>query len=171
MHIPINQIVQTADSLITKYKTTNPYELADALDITIMPRPFAKQLGAYAKIMNQRFIFIKDDLNDILEKIVLFHEIGHDRLHQDQLATTGAFKEFHLFDMAIDRMEYEANIFAAQISIPDKDILDLVYQGYDSQQIAAMLNSDVNLVGLKRDILYSQGYNFREVGYDSKFLG
>ena len=43
--------------------------------------------------------------------------------------------------MALDRMEYEANIFATQISITDDDILDLIYQGYDSHQIAAILNS------------------------------
>lgn len=170
MQIPISQIVQAADSLTKKYDTNNPYELASALDIEIMPRSFSNQLGAYIKIMQQRFIFIKDDLDKNLEKIVICHELGHDRLHQAQLAQSGAFKEFHLFNMALDRMEYEANIFAAQISITDNDILDLIYQGYDSHQIAAILNSDVNLIGLKRDILCSQGHNLNQLEHDNKFL-
>ena len=72
--------------------------------------------------------------------------------------------------MALDRMEYEANIFAAQISITDDDILDLIYQGYDSHQIEAILNSDVNLIGLKRDILCSQGYKFNQLDHDNRFL-
>ena len=76
-------------------------------------------------------------------KIVIYHELGNDRLHQALLAENGVFKEFHLFNMALDRMEYGANIFAAQISITDDDILDLIYQGYDSHQIATILNSDV----------------------------
>lgn len=170
MQIPISEIVLTANKLTEKYGTRNPYELADTLGITIMPRQFASQLGAYTKILNNRFIFIKDGLDRNLEKIVIYHELGHDRLHQALLAENGVFKEFHLFNMALDRMEYEANIFAAQISITDDDILDLIYQGYDSHQIAAILNSDVNLIGLKRDILCSQGYKFNQLDHDNKFL-
>ena len=170
MQISINQIIKKANALTKKYDTHNPYELADALNISIMPRPFTNQQGEYIKIMQQRYIFIKDDLDKNLERIVIYHELGHDRLHQAQLAENGAFKEFHLFNIALDRMEYESNIFAAQISITDNDILDLIYQGYDSQQIAAILNSDVNLIGLKRDILCSQGYNFNQLEHDNKFL-
>ena len=33
-------------------------------------------------------------------------------------------------------MEYEANIFATQIALPDDDFLELVEHGYDVQQIA-----------------------------------
>ncbi len=170
MQIPISEIVLTANKLTEKYGTRNPYELADTLGITIIPRQFASQLGAYTKILNNRFIFIKDGLDRNLEKIVIYHELGHDRLHQALLVENGVFKEFHLFNMALDRMEYEANIFAAQISITDDDILDLIYQGYDSHQIAAILNSDINLIDLKRDILCSQGYKFNQLDHNNKFL-
>ena len=125
MQIPISEIVVTADNLTKKYGTRNPYDLADALDITIMPRQFASQLGAYTKLLNNRFIFIKDDLDEFIERIVLYHELGHDQLHQSQLGKNGAFREFHLFNVSKDRMEYEANIFAAQISIDDDEILEL----------------------------------------------
>ena len=81
MPIPISEIVLTANKLTEKYGTRNPYELADTLGITIMPRQFASQLGAYTKILNNRFIFIKDGLDRNLEKIVIYHELGHDRLH------------------------------------------------------------------------------------------
>lgn len=47
MQIPISEIVLTADNLANKYGTRNPYELADALGIMIMPRPFTSQLGAF----------------------------------------------------------------------------------------------------------------------------
>ena len=47
--------------------------------------------------------------------------------------------------MRDSRMEYEANLFAAQISLSDEDSLELAERGYDTQQIARTLNSDINL--------------------------
>lgn len=67
MQILISKIVLTANKLTEKYGTRNPYELADTLGITIMPRQFTSQLGAYTKILNNRFIFIKDGLDRNLE--------------------------------------------------------------------------------------------------------
>lgn len=170
MQIPISEIVLTADNLTKKYGTRNPYELADALDITIMPRPFASQLGAYTKILSNRFIFIKDDLDEFIERIVLYHELGHDQLHQAQLGKNGAFREFHLFNVSKERMEYEANVFAAHISIDDDEILELGREGYDNQQIAAMLNTDTNLVGYKTEILSYQGIQLNRLAHDKNFL-
>ena len=67
-------------------------------------------------------------------------------------------------------MEYEANIFAAQISLPDDEILELIERGYDVQQIAKAMTSDINLVALKADDLIMQGYNFRRQEYRKEFL-
>ena len=56
-------------------------------------------------------------------------------------------------------MEYEANIFATQIALPDDDFLELVEHGYD-----------VNLVALKADTLISQVYRLRSQKYKIDFL-
>ena len=53
----------------------------------------------------------------------------------------GGFKEFNIFDMRQSRMEYEANIFASQISLPDDEILEYIENGYDIQQIARAMHS------------------------------
>ena len=37
-------------------------------------------------------------------------------------------------------MEYETNVFASQVALPDEDFLELAERGYDTQQIAAALN-------------------------------
>ena len=50
--------------------------------------------------------------------------------------------------------------FAAQASLPDDTIIEYIKQGYDIQQIARCMHSDINLVALKVDTLNSQGYNF-----------
>lgn len=170
MGIQTSEIVKRANSIYKKYDTRNPYALADVMNITILPHKFKLQRGAYKVILNNRFIFIKDDLSPVMEKIVLLHEIGHDVLHRHEAIANGGFKEFNIFDMRQNRMEYEANIFASQISLPDDEILEYIERGYDIQQIAGAMHSDINLVALKNDTLISQGYRFRPQEHRSDFL-
>lgn len=67
-------------------------------------------------------------------------------------------------------MEHEANVFASQVALPDEDFLELAERGYDTQRIAAALNSDINLVALKADTLISQGYRLRPQTHRNDFL-
>ncbi len=170
MHIQTKDIVAKANRLVKLWGTRDPKQLADTLNIEIVPCDFQKQRGAYKVIMKQPFIFIKNDLHPVMERIVLLHEIGHDRLHRNEAVAAGGFKEFEIFDMRDKRMEYEANIFAAQISLPDEEILDYIVSGYDVGQIAKAMNSDMNLVALKVAELNSRGYQFRELEHRSNFL-
>ena len=54
--------------------------------------------------------------------------------------------------------------------VPDDDFLELAEQGYDVQQIASAMHSDVNLVALKADTLISQGYRLRPQEHRNDFL-
>ena len=75
-----------------------------------------------------------------------------------------------LYDMK-SRPEYEANVFASQILLPDDDVLELIYNyGYDAEKIARQLNSDINLVALKVASLNQQGHGFRQIDHNSTFL-
>ena len=150
--------------------TRDPHKIADELDIEIIYCPLKSQRGAYKVIMRNRFMFIKEDLHPVMENIVLLHELGHDSLHRDEATKVGGFKEFNIFDIRDSRMEYEANVFATQIALPDDDFLELAEQGYDVQQIARAMHSDVNLVALKADTLISQGYRLRPQEYKNRFL-
>lgn len=47
---------------------------------------------------------------------------------------------------------------ARQNMLPDDDFIGLAEPGYDTQQIARALRSDINLVAIKGDLLRSQGY-------------
>ena len=132
--------------------------------------PFNEQRGAYKVLMRNRFIFVKNDLHPVMENIVLLHELGHDALHREEATKVGGFKEFEIFNMRDNRMEYEANLFAAQISLSDEDFLELAERGYDTQQIARTLNSDINLVALKADTLISQSYRLRQQEHCNDFL-
>ena len=72
--------------------------------------------------------------------------------------------------MQTSRMEYEANLFAAEISLPDDEILDYIYQGMDVSQIARAMYSDINLVALKASDMIRRGYNFNQVDHRNDFL-
>ena len=170
MYASTSEIVQKANHIVRLCGTRDPHKIADELGIEIMYCPFKSQRGAYKVIMRNRFMFVKEDLHPVMENIVLLHELGHDSLHRDEATKVGGFKEFNIFDIRDSRMEYEANIFATQIALPDDDFLELAEQGYDVQQIARTMHSDVNLVALKADTLISQGYRLRPQEYKNRFL-
>lgn len=163
-------IIKKANKLVADVGTRNPHKIAKELGIQVLPVDFKKQKGAYKVIMRNRFIFLKNDLHPVMEGIVLFHEIGHDSLHRSEAIQAGGFQEFNIFNMRESRMEYEANVFAAQLSLSDDDVLELIQNGYDIQQIARQLYSDINLVALKTEALIMQGYNFRSQEHRNNFL-
>ncbi len=105
-----------------------------------------------------------------MKKIVLMHEIGHDRLHRDKADDSGGFAEYDIFDMCDRSMEYEANLFAAQFLISDEELYDCINCGYDIDKTAAALCTDRNLVALKVDILKKQGVKLRSQLHNNKFL-
>lgn len=162
MYVCTSEIVKKANFIVSQCCTRDPHRITKELGIEVLYYPFNRQRGAYKVIMRNRFMFINNNLHPVMENIVLLHELGHDSLHRTEATKIGGFKEFNIFDMRDCRMEYEANVFASQIALPDDDFLELAERGYDTQQIARALNSDINLVALKADTLISQGYRLRQ---------
>ena len=170
MFVGTADIVRKANRIYRQCGTRDPYKIARELGIEVIECPFETQRGAYKVIKRNRFIFVKQDLNPIMKKIVILHEIGHDILHRNEATKVGGFKEFEIFDMTDNRMEYEANIFASQLALDDEDFLEYCERGYDVQQIACAMHSDINLVALKADTLISQGYRLRPQEHKNNFL-
>lgn len=108
-------------TLIRKYKTHDPFTIADALNIHIRYAQFEDGTrGLYYRTLRQRFIVIHEDLNEAWKKFVCAHEIGHDRLHP-------GLSRFWLDEHSISnpgKYEREANHFAANLLIPDSLLLD-----------------------------------------------
>ena len=154
------EIVKIVNKLIDRCGTRDPYKVAKELGINIIYRDFEKQRGAYKVILKNRFVFLKNGMHPVVEQIVLWHEIGHDVLHRQEAVA----------DMRENRMEYEANIFASQASLPDDTILEYIENGYDIQQIARAMCSDINLIALKVDTLIAQGYQLRKQEHQNDFL-
>jgi Zn-dependent peptidase ImmA (M78 family) len=165
-----NDAVSAANKIFRTHEHRNPERIAQEEGILIIPTPFKKQKGAYKVIERQSIIFINECLSPTIREIVFGHELGHHFLHRKKAIQYGGFQEFNLFDMRNNRMEYEANLFAAQLMLPDDEIKEYIYKGFDVQQIAKAMQSDINLVAIKVSELNRRGCRFREQEYRNDFL-
>lgn len=156
--------------LVKRCGTRDPFEIARQLGIEVLfCDNFGPLKGMYRVIKRNRFIFINRDLSAGMQRIVCAHELGHDQLHRS-LAKGDALQEFMLYDMTT-KPEYEANIVAAEILLDTEELLDYIYRcGYSSQQIAAAMQTDINLVALKIAHLTQLGHDLRRPDYRSDFL-
>lgn len=163
-------IPELATKLIRKFRTNDPFEIAEYLGIEIMwTSEFTKLKGMYAYIKRNGFIMLNSNLDDNKLRIVCAHEIGHHLLHRDD-AAKNPFQEFEIYDMTNTR-EYEANIFAASLLLDDDTVMNYVYEyGYSAPQIASIMKSDINLVALKIAELKTHGHKFNNLDYRSDFL-
>ena len=162
-------IIEEADRLIEKCGTSDPFEIASMTGIKLkMIDYFEEVKGAYFVIEKNRYVFLNSNLPDELQRVVLAHELGHDRLHSD--AAEGGLIDNRIYDIS-SNMEYEANLFAAELLIDDDEILSYIFDGgLDIEGIANSINAPVDLAGFKIDILKEKGYKFNNVDYKSNFL-
>ena len=162
-------ISRAVRELCSRYGTRDPFRLAETMGIHILYTDSLKRLkGMYRVIKRNRFIILNGKNSDQMNRIVCAHELGHDQLHR-VFATEHALQEFALYDMST-RPEYEANIFAAELLLDDDTVLDMIREGMDTVQIAAVTETDINLVALKADCLIRAGYDLRGQTHNSGFL-
>lgn len=113
-------IKQEANRLKMKYQTTDPYDICTSMDIQVIKRPMGASAqsckGFFLVSSRCKLIVINSDLPESIQRIIIAHELGHAVLHSD--SAISAFHEFAMFDDT-DRMEYEANVFAAEFMLSD----------------------------------------------------
>ena len=152
----IERITRLCDALAAKHGTRNPFEIAAAEGIRVVSCPdFQKLEGMYKVILGERYVFLKGSLSRRRARQVLAHELGHDLLHRE-MGEDSFVQEHFLVDMTL-KPEYEANLFAAQLLIPDEDLRALLREGKSVEEAAAALQTPPELVELKTRILAEQG--------------
>lgn len=154
-----DEIYRKTRRMIHKSNSRDPFRIAGDNGVFVrFCDGFNALKGMYKIIKRNRFIFINSNLPEYLQKIVCAHELGHDLLHKS-LAKDVALREFMLYDMT-SRPEYEANMVAADILLDDDEVHELARKGYDMEQIAGALCTDINLVGIKMGNMNYRGYDF-----------
>ncbi|KXZ15328.1 hypothetical protein AXI59_02180 [Bacillus nakamurai] len=109
-------IKSTVNKLISKYKTSNPFELASYLNVNVIPWNLHHEIqGFYKYDRRNKYIVINSNLNSSQKIFVCAHELGHSQLHPH--SNTPFMRKRTFF--SIDKIEIEANTFAVELLLPD----------------------------------------------------
>lgn len=116
-------IIRAVEELAQKYGTRDPYELCDRLGIRIRRKDLKKKLKGFffyqSRIPN---IVIDSNVNEVLERILIAHELGHAVLHKE-IAMMVGFQEMEVLDSTAGT-ENEANLFSAELLLDDDEVLE-----------------------------------------------
>ncbi|MDR2568705.1 MAG: ImmA/IrrE family metallo-endopeptidase [Oscillospiraceae bacterium] len=154
----IDFITNEANKLTDKYMTRDPYELCDALGVRIRLKDLGQDIKAFYFYHSRiRNIVLNHRVSEIVRRILVAHELGHDRLHKEMAMLKG-FQEIELFDRARPA-EYEANLFAAELLIDNKRLLELLNDEDKSFfDVARELYVPADLLDFKFRTLKHKGY-------------
>ncbi|MDA2216932.1 ImmA/IrrE family metallo-endopeptidase [Bacillus albus] len=111
-------IKEYAHKIVEKHTTTNPFEIAKRKNIIVLFEDLGNTLGFYNTYKRIRFIHINNRIDEITQRFVCAHELGHALLHPK--ANTPFLRNKTLF--SVDRLEIEANTFAVELLLTDEMI-------------------------------------------------
>lgn len=140
-------INDTIQKLLEKYETNEPAELCGFLGIHITYEFLGEQdlLGYYLKTDTYKFIIVHDQLDYFDQRVIIAHELGHVLLHPE---LNTSFLKNNTF-LSVDKYEYQANVFAANLLLPDGFEKDFEFVGMTVEQIADTVAIPVSLLKLK----------------------
>jgi len=131
-----------AQKVIARYRTREPYTLAELLGVTIIEVPFKKLDGIATWLNGEPFIGLNQESPPSHKRAILAHEIGHLICHPHM--------NYHLLHSKtlyiIGRYEREANEFAAELLIPD----EIFFMGGDIRILASIIDVPVALFKFKK---------------------
>ncbi|SCP98613.1 ImmA/IrrE family metallo-endopeptidase [Anaerobium acetethylicum] len=167
----IDYIVNQVEALVKKAGSRDPYIICNALDYKLHYMDLKQRLKAYyfyqSRINN---IIIDENVIEVFRPILIAHELGHGMLHKE-IAMMSGFQELEVLEKRSDKpMEYEANLFAAELLLEDETVLKLLNE-YTFFETASMLNVPAALLDFKFGILKAKGYGISSLHYGkSDFL-
>ena len=148
-------VAEAVEKLTKKYGTRDPYELCALLGIKIHYIDMQKKLkGFFYYQSRQKNIVIDSNVNDVLERILIAHELGHAVLHT-KIAMMRGFQEMEVLDGG-SKEEDEANFFAAELLLEDDVVLSYLGE-YSFFEAAKMLYVPAALLDYKFSLLHETG--------------
>lgn len=111
-----------AEAMVRKYRTRNPFDLAEAKNIIVLFEPLGNILGFYNRCYRQSFIHINQELDGNHATFTCAHELGHAILHPK--VNTPFLREHTMF--SIDKLELNANRFAVDLLYNDEELRDFL---------------------------------------------
>ena len=151
----LKNVIETVDKLVKKYDTRDTYELCQLLGIKIHFYDLQKKLkGFFFYQSRQKNIVIDNNVNKVLERILVAHELGHAVLHT-KVAMMKGFHEMEVLDSG-SKEEDEANFFAAELLLDDKSVLENLSE-HSFFETAKLLYVPAALLDYKFTLLRAKG--------------
>jgi len=117
----LNWIKREIEKITKRHNTNCPFEISEQKNIHVVHWDLHEEIwGFYRYERRNRFIFINDNLESYLKRYVCAHELGHAVLHTK---INTPFLKANTF-YSVDRIEREANEFAVNLLLYDKDLED-----------------------------------------------
>ena len=155
-------IIRAVDKLVGKYGTRDPYDLCGAMHIVLYRKDLQKKLkGFFFYHSRQKSIVTDSNVNEVLERILIAHELGHAVLHK-KIAMMHGFQEMEMFEGTARPMEYEANLFAAELLLEDEEVTASLRER-TFFETARALKVPAALLDFKLITLRAKGENFSSV--------
>lgn len=137
-------IKKSVNYYIRKVGSHDPFEIADALNITVTYENLGTINGYYNKQLRMKQIHINYNLEDNERLFTAAHELGHAILHPN--TNTPFLRSCTYF--SIDKLENEANKFAIELLIPDEEFYKYA-KDFTLGQISRIYGYHERLVALK----------------------
>ena len=136
-------IQKQVQELISRFETRDPARIAEALGISIKYADIGSLKGLYTIVLKNRFIVVNESLGESQQRLILAHELGHDRLHRHFI--NDILQETMLYDMT-SQPEHEANLFASELLIDRDKAHAMAKEGATVEQIAAQFEVEAQLI-------------------------
>lgn len=138
------KIKKTVEQLVNQYNTRNPFEIADNMGISVTRDPLGDIQGYYILYSGVKCICLNSEVEDPKDVyMIMAHELGHAIMHE---AERCMFYPHTLFSR--NKVEIEANRFAAELLIPNKVIME--HPGMTKYQIARLYGYNEKIMDFKK---------------------
>ncbi len=163
----MRHIIEAAREVRRKFRGRDIFETAENCGANVWFRELGGLKGFYISENEKRYIVINEQLDEVMSRVVCAHELGHDMLHRELSA--GGIRENTLF-LHSNKTEREANLFAAELLVSDKDILSELDYCDSAESLSCVLSLPVEIIMYKLEIMNREGYHFNVSSPDSGFL-
>lgn len=118
------QAVRMAEQAVRQYGTRDPFEIIEARKIRLRYFSAVSLLGYYKVVKRTQYIGLNQNAGEEQQRTAAGHELGHSCLDYAIASRGGEFRDTFLYTLSNGRLEKNANLFAAELLIPDEYILD-----------------------------------------------
>ena len=155
---PVPVIIRSAEKMIRRAGSRDPEAVCAAYGIELENMDLQRRLKAYYFYQSRiSTIVIDSQITDVFRRVLIAHELGHFALHKKTAMMQG-FRELEVLEMRDQSpLETEANLFAAELLLPDEEVLASLKE-YTVFETAALMNVPAALLDFKFSLLQAKGF-------------